>query len=66
MFWELVSLLSVFLRFAPEDDTPHPGMSSVLRISARTPHTAAVSPIRTTALPLAWVNEPVFAEAGRG
>lgn len=57
----------VFLRFAaPEDeDTPHAAMSSVCRISARTPQTAAVSPTLTTALPFVCVSEPAFAEVTR-
>jgi hypothetical protein len=40
-------------------------MSSVDNISALTAQTAAVSPMRTTALPLECVREPVFTDAGR-
>ena len=36
------------------------GMSDARRISPRTPHTTAVSPSRTTALPEQWVRLPVF------
>lgn len=36
------------------------GMSDARRISARTPHTTAVSPSRTTALPEQWVRLLVF------
>ena len=39
--------------------------SFVSRISARMPHTTAVSPFRTTALPEAWVREPVWRDGGR-
>lgn len=54
--------------FEPEDDeceTLHEAISSVCRISAFTPHTAVVSPSRTTALPFVCVSEPVFADVTR-
>lgn len=61
-------VLSVFLRFdvvESDDDTFHAAISSVKRISPRTPHTATVSPMRTTALALVCVSEPVLTDAGR-
>ena len=41
------------------------GIELARRVSARMPQTTAVSPTRTTALPEAWVREPVWAAGGR-
>lgn len=46
-------------------ETLQEAISSVCKSSARTPHTAAVSPTRTTALPLVCVRDPVFADVTR-